>query len=364
MAKNTVRGTALYCGIDVSFEQMKEHLRLAGEVGINALFTSLQLPESDRDAVLRDMPRLAEEAHEHGIQVDADVGPRTASKFGLDLHKASDFKRFGVDVIRLDYGYTPEQTAEFSHNTDGLMLELNAVCVTPGYLETLDRLGIDKENVRFCHNYYPVTYTGMKPARTLEINRLIRQYGYRIGGFIASQSHRRLACNEGLPTLERHRNMDIHAVLQEMMLLEFDDISFGDDLASAEELRALAQFEAEPVVTFRIKADVDHPVIPWLDGRQFSQMQCGREVDAFVRSSFGDAGNMYRGFRGGITAERRAGDVTILRDMCCRYAGEVQIVRMNLPASEKAGKVAHVIPEDLPILEVYLDGQPFRLKVV
>ena len=87
-------------------------------------------------------------------------------------------------------------------------------------------------------------------------------------------------------------------------------------------------------------------------------------MDAFVRSSFGDAGNMYRGFRGGITAERRAGDVTILRDMCCRYAGEVQIVRMNLPASEKAGKVAHVIPEDLPILEVYLDGQPFRLKVV
>ena len=364
MEKKPIRGTALYCGIDVSFEQMKEHLRIAAQEGINGLFTSLQLPESDRDTVLRDMPRLTEEAHRYNIQVDADVGPRTAEKFGLNLRKASDFKRFGLDVIRLDGGYTPEQTAEFSHNTDGLMLELNSAHVTPEYLDTLDRLDINKENVRFCHNYYPVTYTGMRPGRTLEINRLIRQYGYRAGGFIASQTHQRYACNEGLPTLERHRNMDIKAVLQEMMLLDFDDIFFGDDLASQEELRLLGHFEAEPVVTFRIQADVDDPVIQWLDGRQFRQMQCGRDLDAFVRSSFGDVPNMYRGFQGGITADRRAGDVTILRDMCCRYAGEVQIVRQDLPASEKAGKVAHVIPEDVPILEVYLDRQPFRFQVV
>ena len=37
--------------------------------------------------------------------------------------------------------------------------------------------GINKENVRFCHNYYPVTYTGMLPEHTLGNNRLIRQYG-------------------------------------------------------------------------------------------------------------------------------------------------------------------------------------------
>ena len=32
MAKNTVRGTALYCGIDVNFEQMKEHLVMGADV--------------------------------------------------------------------------------------------------------------------------------------------------------------------------------------------------------------------------------------------------------------------------------------------------------------------------------------------
>ncbi len=364
MKKKPIRGTALFCGIDVSFEQMKEHLRVAGEAGINGLFTSLQLPEADPETVLRDMPRLTEEAHKYGIQVDADVGLRTANLLGLDLHNASSFKQFGLDVIRLDYGYTPEQTAELSHHTEGLMLELNAAHVTAEMLDTFDRLGIKKENVRFCHNYYPVTYTGMLPEHTLRNNRLIRQYGYRVGGFIASQTHRRYAVGEGLPTLERHRDMDLNAVLQEMALLEFDDIFFGDDLASAEELRTLAHFEAEPVVTFRIRADVDDPVIRWLDGRQFRQMQNGRLLDAFVRSSFGDTENMYRDFKGGITAPRHAGDITILRDMCCRYAGEVQIVRRDLPASEKAGKVAHVIPEDLPILEVYLDSQPFCFKVV
>ena len=69
--------------------------------------------------------------------------------------------------------------------------------------------------------------------------------------------------------------------------------------------------------------------------------------------------------RAGIEGEARLpGDVTVLRDMCCRYAGEVEIVRRDLPESEKAGKVAHVIPEDLPILEVYQDRQCFRLQVV
>ncbi len=364
MEKAPVRGTALFCGIGISFEQMKEHLRIAAQEGINGLFTSLQLPESDPETVRRDMPRLTEEAHKYGIQVDADVGPRTAKMFGLDLNKASDFKQFGLDVIRLDGGYTREQTAELSHNKDGLMLELNAAHVTAEMLDAFDRLGINKENVRFCHNYYPVTYTGMLPEHTLRNNRLIRQYGYRVGGFVASQTHRRYAVSEGLPTLERHRDMNLNAVLQEMMLLEFDDIFFGDDLASSEELRILGHFEAKPAVTFRIRADVDDPVIRWLDGRQFRQMQNGRLLDAFVRSSFGDAENMYRDFKGGITAERHAGDVTILRDMCCRYAGEVQIVRRDLPASEKARKVAHIIPEDLPILEVYLDSQPFCFKVV
>ena len=364
MNQKPIRGTALYCGIGVSLEQMEAHLKAAAQAGINGLFTSLQLPESDRETLLHDLPLLTKAAHECGIQVDADVAPRTAEKFGLNLNRASDFRRFGLDVIRLDGGYTPEETAALSRNGEGLMLELNAVHASAGYLDALEKLGICKENVRFCHNYYPLTYTGMRPDRVLEINRLIRARGYRVGGFIPSRTHRRYAVGEGLPTLERHRDMDTRAVLQEMMLLEFDDIFYGDDLASPEELRLLAEFPGEPVVTLRIRADVEDPIIRWLDGRVFRQTQCGRELDAFVRSSFGDTQNMYRGFRGGLTGPRRPGDVTVLRDMCCRYAGEVEIVRRDLPESEKAGKVAHVIPEDLPILEVYQDRQCFRLQVV
>ncbi|MBQ4161232.1 MAG: DUF871 family protein [Clostridia bacterium] len=96
-----LRGTALYCGIGNTIEEMEAHLKAAAAVGINAVFSSLQLPEADKEILLRDFPKMAEIAHSYGMAIDADISERSADLFGLDLHDFAAFKKMGVDYARI-----------------------------------------------------------------------------------------------------------------------------------------------------------------------------------------------------------------------------------------------------------------------
>ena len=104
-----LRGTALYCGIGTDINTMEKHLKEASEAGINAMFTSLQLPEADVAQTLRDFPKMAEIAHRYGILVDADIATRTATRFGIDMFDVSAIKALGIDIARYDGGLARER---------------------------------------------------------------------------------------------------------------------------------------------------------------------------------------------------------------------------------------------------------------
>jgi len=360
MLMKELRGTALYCGIGIPLAEMERHLDEAAAVGINAVFTSLQLPEADKDELLRDFPIMSEMAHERGMVIDADVAKRTATRFGIDLMDFAAMKRLGVDIMRLDGGYTDEQTVELTHNDAGMIIELNAVGAAEEKIERYEKLGINKEQTRFCHNYHPMRYTGLRPEQAMKCNDIIHRYGYRVGGFLASQTHQRIACSIGLPTLERHRNMPVFTAAQEAFLFGMDDLFIGDDLAAQWELRQLA--EADPsVVTFRMKPVIpDGEITDWLFGRVLKQ-QSQAGLTEIIRSNFGDPESMYPGDCEWLAScGRRRGDVTICKKALCRYAGEVQIARMDLPAEEHMGLIGRVIDEDLPLLESFKTRGKFR----
>lgn len=352
-----LRGTALYCGIGNGREEMKKHLETAASVGINAVFSSLQLPESNKKILLEDFPYMAEVAHSYGMIVDADIGERTASMFGLDLHDFAAFKKLGIDYARLDHGYTNEQIVEASHNDCGIVCELNADYATDEWLEELIRLGINKEQIHFCHNYYPMRYSGKTPESIKKCNDAVHRHGFTVGGFIASQTHRRLACGIGLPTAERHRSMDVHAAVQEAFLFGYDDVFFGDDFADISELKALA--EADPsIVTYRMRPFVQNKVIDWLIGREMEQTKCG--LDEILRSNF--VRSTYDGnVDDTLSCIRHTGDVTVCKSTLWRYAGEIQLVRQDLPRDESIGIIGRIIDEDLPLLETHKSDKKFRI---
>lgn len=352
-----LKGTSLYCGIGNTLEEMKSHLEIAANAGINFVFSSLQLPESNKEELLRDFPKMAKLAHGYGMLIDADVGERTAEMFGLDVHDFAAFKEMGVDIARLDWGFTNEEIVKASHNESGVIIELNAAVASVEWLKQLIELGVNKEAIRFCHNYYPMRFTGHTVEEVIQINDTIHQFGFKVCGFIPSSTHKRKACGIGLPTVERHREMDTHTIIQEMYLFGFDDICFGDDFASKDELEVLTTADAE-VVTLRYRPFVEGELTEWVVGRVMGQpFGCGRSE--ILRSNFSQ---VYKGYTDDtFSCIRHRGDVTINKSGLLRYAGEVELVRKELPRDNNIGIIGRIIDEDLPLLDTFKSGKQFRL---
>lgn len=356
-------GTSVYCGINVSMEEIERHLEEAASVGINAVFTSLQLPEANKEETLRDFPKMTAIAHRLGMKVEADIANRTAVQFGIDLHDLSAIKELGVDFARLDGGYNVEQTVEATHNDLDMQIVLNAASVTRSKMERYEALGINKEQAHFCHNFYPMRYTGLQVEHAREINALIHEYGYRVSGFLPSHNHKRLGVSLGLPTVERHRTMSTFTAIEECKELGFDDLFFGDDLASLEEMKMLVERIPE-VITFRMVPEVEGEAMNWLLERELRQFQ--KDIPEIIRSYSLSADNnsdsSYHGdCEGGIVAPRRRGDVSMCKAALLRYAGEVQIARMDLPEDPDIGRLGYIIDEDLPLLESLRSSKHIRL---
>ena len=179
--------------------------------------------------------------------VDADIGERSARLFGIGLRDFDAFLALGLDIVRLDNGYSTEGLIEASNNKQGLTVEINAAHVTDEQMQALTSGGANKDRLHFCHNYYPMRYTGFSFDRAKKNNDIIHKYGFRVGGFIASATHHRMALGIGLPTIENHRYMKPFASIQEGYLAGYDDIFFGDDFASKSELSYLASLDPSVV---------------------------------------------------------------------------------------------------------------------
>lgn len=352
-----LKGTAAYCGIGNNIEDICSHLELAASVGINSVFTSLQLPESDKTELLSEFPIMVKKAHSLGMMVDADIGERSARLFGIGLHDFDAFRDLGLDIVRLDNGYTPEKIVEASYNKHGLIVEINAAHITDEGLSQLVSLGINKEKIHFCHNYYPMRYTGFSFEETKKNNDLIHKHGFRVGGFIASATHHRMGCGFGLPTIENHRYIKPFASVQEGYLAGYDDMYFGDDFADVSELEILVNTDPS-IVKFRMEPCVDDAIFDWLLGRELLQTQCGLEM--MVRSNFDKC--TYPGYVDGLkSAPRRRGDVTVCKSAYLRYKGEIQIVRKDMPEDPDMATIGRVIEDDITLLDTYKSSKPFML---
>jgi hypothetical protein len=348
MNNKRILGTAAYLGIDEPLEKIATHLEKAAKAGLNAVFTSLHMPESKAEILKHDLPRFTEIAHSLGLLVDADISPNTMRWFGIDYTDPVALKSFGIDIARIDFGCTAEEIAKLTNNDKGLIIEINASHPAEslrGMFKKLESAGMNKQNIRACHNYYPKAYTGLTCEQVRSANSVIHEDGCRTAGFIPSLAHHRSACNDGLPTIERHRYMETHAVIQEMYLLGTDDIYFGDDFPSEEEMKALALSDPK-IVELRIELINDSEEARWLLDREFHEFQIGLEHFLRFREKYPGP------FQLSITRPRMCGDITIDNKGYGRYSGEVNIVKKDTPCEPRVNIIAKVIEGDRPVLEL------------
>lgn len=127
----------------------------------------------------------------------ADVSPNTARLLG---ESPWEFLRsIGVARVRIDFGFP---VAEILSIAAVLPIALNA-----STLRAADLAPFADLDVELIHNFYPREWTGLALSSVTASVSVARQFGWRVGAFIAGDSVRRGPLGEGLPTVEEHRNM-------------------------------------------------------------------------------------------------------------------------------------------------------------
>ena len=355
-------GVSVYTGMEQTAGENIVYLKTAARLGYKKLFTSLHIPEADYRNLASECRLVLREAKQLGFLVTADISPQT---WRLLNCKPRDLSDWGIDILRIDFGYSPAQIRQLLAETE-LRLEVNASTMTEDNLEKLLSTGIEPTRLCAGHNYYPRPETGLDFGLFACRSRCFRRAGIPVAAFIPGQKCRRGPLQAGLPTLESHRRQSVEESVRQLWASGLvDAILFGDPLVPAEDLTAVAILPRcfpEPLpIRIRV-ADVT------LAERSLIALPCHtNRTDAagsVIRSQESRLSAVEAFLPQAFIQPRRRGDITIDNSGYGRYAGELQIVLHDLPADARVNVVGQVLEADRCLLDCIFPGRAFRFEEV
>ncbi|HWR29258.1 MAG TPA: MupG family TIM beta-alpha barrel fold protein [Negativicutes bacterium] len=355
-------GVSVFTGMEQSVEENIKYLKLAESFGFSKLFTSLHIPEANYRSFLSDCRNVLDAARNLGFEVTADVSPRSWEMLGI---KPAALRSWGLHTLRADFGFSPEKLLQLADDTQ-LHIEVNASSMTENELTELLLTDIDRSQLCAGHNYYPRCDTGLSFELFFRRSQCFKAVEIPVSAFIPCLQHPRGPMFAGLPTIEAHRRMNVvESVRQFWASGMVDAVLFGDPLASAQEMEAVAALPRE----------IPDPLVCRVAAGELTQGE-GTVLWASKHTNRVDAaGDVIRSqeSRGMCNLEilpqthpqlRRRGSITIDNAQYGRYAGELQITLQDLPADERVNVVGRIIDEDLCLLTCIAPGRKFCLKEV
>jgi uncharacterized protein len=270
-------------------------------------------------------------------------------------------KEMGIHVARIDWGYSVEEIAYLSNNQDGVIIELNASSkvIDNDYCNKLIEYSANIEKLRACHNFYPKASSGLKREAVSSKNRLFHQYGIQTGGFIASRYHHRKIVGDGLPTVEEHRYINPIIAAKEMYLMGNDNIYFGDDFASPDEVCALGSFEREPLVLSFAPLPGNDDVMEWINRKEaFHVIWDNNTTKIRCRERYPNEVAPFNNIC------MNYGNISIDNQNYKRYAGEVNISTGDHPADSRTNIIGKVIEDERLLIKYLTEEVPFRLRAL
>jgi hypothetical protein len=322
----------------------EQRIALAGKMGVKKAFTSLHIPEESGDLASR-AKLLLETANKFGIEVYADVSARTPDHLGLS--QLQDLKSLSVVGIRLDDFFDHETILNLGKD---FKLALNASIIFEDDLSALFEGGLKANQLLAWHNFYPRRETGLAESFFYSQNALFKRYGIPVSAYIPGDGEKRGPLSEGLPTLEKHREVDPFIAALELFQSGVEDVYIGDPEVSGYLLNRLIDYdhhhcisvriEGSPEGEFRLRPDLSRDVLRFMDTRS---------IDSIVPEN---------------TCARPFGTITKDNDRYGRYRGELQITLCDLPADERVNVMGTVVKGDLPLLSFLKPGQKIKLMPV
>ncbi|AFK85142.1 MULTISPECIES: DUF871 domain-containing protein [Thermoanaerobacterium] len=355
-------GVSVYTTDDFSSQKNKEYIKMAKDLGICSVFTSMHIPEIEYERKINEIKDLVEYIKLLDMKLTIDISPVTMNILGSSSNNLKSFYELGIDCLRLDYGFTIDEIAEMTKNKYGIKIELNASTITKQQINDLIYRNADLRNLSACHNFYPKPYTGLSYEFFREKTLMIKSYGLKVSAFIPSQKGKRGPIYEGLPTLEVHRNMKPDISARHLIYSGIDDVYFGDAYASFDEISDVTSVDKDVI---ELKIDLVNDVTDCEKDLIFNCIHTNRidSSEYIVRSeeSRGYA-KIGKEIKAHNCIDRKKYSVTIDNENFKRYSGELNICLIDLPKDERVNVVGHIVEEECILADLVKPGVKFRFR--
>lgn len=331
-----------------TFEKQKQYLEGLGK-NHPLVFVSLHISEEFSDTYTQDMKEMCAWLNNEGFRIVADVSSKSLELFSLHtIDEIVDV--LGVYALRLDYGFDHQQMLALAKK---MPIVLNASTIQVDDIKDIIEQG---KEVLAMHNYYPRPETGLDDTFFLKITKSLQAAGIHVIAFIAGDALKRGPIYEGLPTLEKHRHVSPYAAYLELVLkYHVDQVFVGDP--------GISQYETARIQSYCDTGVIDLPV-QLSAAKHFlnEKLSCRIDSPAWI-IRIEEARAMKKkdeNIKPCNTVERKRGMITIDNDNYLRYAGEVQVIREDLPSDKRVNVIGQVGSGYLSILKLIQGGTKLR----
>ncbi|HDR7352461.1 Uncharacterized protein BCZB5J_00810 [Bacillus cereus] len=336
-------------------KKQEEWLKVAKENGFSSIFTSLHIPEDDPGTYKELIQILGKQALKYDMELMVDVSPKSLHHLGMTYENVEELVDWGITGLRMDYGITPKEIARVSHK---MKVALNASTITDSFWKELIIENIKVANVEAWHNFYPRPETALAKSFLQKQNEYLHECGIKTMAFIPGDGEKRGPLYEGLPTLEKHRNMrPLQAYLELVQDCAVDKVLIGDISGSLESIQEIAS-ASRGIIPLRYEPSInENEVLKVVEKVHTNRFDPARDAIRSVESREGNKVVL----QPMNTISRKKGSITIDNELYGRYAGEMQVVVNDLPVDEKVNVVGMVVEEDVPLLPYIGAGKNFQL---
>lgn len=350
-------GISIYPQYGTVTEQI-DYMERASSYGFSRMFTCLL--SATEETEINNLRILLKKANSLGFEVIADVSPSVFTDLKLSYEDLGFFHALGLSGLRLDLGFSGLEESIMSFNEYGLKIELNMSQGTK-YLEQILSYAPNKAAIIGCHNFYPRRYTGLARDHFLTCSQQYKQHGIRTAAMISSSeaAYGPWPVQEGLVTLEEHRDLPIEVQAKDLFQTELiDDVIIGNAFASEEELKKLStlnRFLLELEVEFKEAATITEREIVLKE----KHLNRGDISPYVIRSTQSRVTYGKENIEAHDTKSIKRGDITIDNNGYERYKGELHIALQEMENSGNTNIVAAVTEEEHFLLNQMKPWQKF-----
>lgn len=334
-------GLSMYFGSGI--KECMNIIDRAAEYGIPYIFTSLIIPE---ESIKKDeIKNIFDYAAQKGVSILPDVNDEVIKH--LELKSIYEFKDFGVDYLRLDDGFSIEETIKL---LESFKLIINASTVTQIQLEQLkEYLGLGIRNLIGCHNYYPKINTGLSEELMRRQNELLHKNHIQNMAFVAGNDTLRGPVYGGLSTLERHRNASVCSNILDLHYNFMVDWVFIGDMGVQEaDYPVLSNLVKDNIL---IKCKITNHKFDFLYNQKYYERKDIAERVVRVLGPNLSRGSNFIPEAVPYDGDIKKGSICVVNDKLPRYAGDIEIAKVDLPHDETVNVIGTVLPGSIDSLQ-------------